>query len=144
MAPVWTIVVFAALGFLFKGFAGLIGGVALGLVVTFALGGAVQLFQGGPVPRKVRHQLAANMVANHTSVVEKAFPGKQGPELYSAVEEQINRLVRKAISIAPSNAAVFDKATIMLALAGIAAEEPDPGIRDFYAHLTDQIASDWY
>ena len=104
----------------------------------------VRRFQGGLVPRKARRELVVNLLSQHPDPVANAFPGLVGDELFHAIEQRIEVVGRKAVSIAPSNADVWTGPVVAQAVAALIEEEHDQHMQDFYRCLLMRIAQDWY
>jgi hypothetical protein len=140
---VW-IGVAAALGLIVGGWPGLVLGGTGGLVLTLVVGLTVRAISGGSVPRHVRRDLVTNVLAEDPEAVRMAFPGVSGEALFKALEEEVEQIIRGAVSISPSHQAVFAENVVRAALQRRFLEEVDPGRQRMLRVLGERLLRDWY
>ncbi len=144
MAP-WVLVGLAALvGLAVRGAAGLLVGAVVGIALASILGFFVRKAQGGLLPSKVRRELIVNLLTGWPNVISEAFPGLEGDALFKAIEQVIEGVARRAVSLAPSNSEVWSAPVVARALEAAAAEEPSQEMKAFYFVVSQEIARGWY
>ena len=134
----------AVVGLLVGGGRGLVLGAAAGLVLTLVLGLAVRAVSGGSVPRRVRRDLATNVLAEDPESVRRAFPGVSGEALVRALEEEIEQIARTAITVSPSHRDIFAEGVMRAALRRRLVEEADPARQEMLRVLGERLLRDWY
>ncbi len=144
MAPYILIGIVAVVGLLGWGIPGLIGGGVVGYALAFLLGETYNKIQGGAVPRKAREALIARLLAEDLETVQAALPGRSGQALYSALDDAINILGRRAISLSPNNSVVWTDRVVLAAVEFLILEQPTPAARALYQAIGKWIAVDWY
>lgn len=144
MGPKTLIVVLTIAGAAVWGIRGAVGGFTVGFALALLLGVAVRKSQGGFMPRKVRRSLAANLLSSYPEEVREAFPDLDGESLYSALEEAVETVARKATTIALSDRAIWNEDVILKAALDVAGEQDDEAMWRLYHHIHRQLAKDWY
>jgi len=142
--PKAWIAVAAVLGLIIGGLRGLVLGAVGGLVLTMVMGLAARAVSGGSVPRRVRRDLVTNVLAEDSEAVRMAFPDASGEALFKALEEEVEKIIRTAISVSPSHRAIFSEGVVREALRRRFLEELDPGRQRMLRVLGERLLRDWY
>jgi hypothetical protein len=143
-SPIAWIAVAAVLGLIVGGFRGLVLGAAGGLALTLVVGLAARLVSGGSVPRRVRRDLVTNVLAEDPEAVRMAFPDLSGEALFKALEEEVEQIIRTAISVSPSHKDIFSEGVVRAALRRRFLEEVDPDRQRMLRVLGERLLRDWY
>ena len=143
-SPKAWIAIAALVGLIYRGVPGVLIGAVLGFIVTIVFGLLVNAFSGGAVPRGVRRALVTNVLADDPETVRRAFPGLEGNDLFRAIEDEVERIIRKAVTLSPSHQAIYSQVVVLSAAVLVAEEKPDPAYQALIRTIAARLRQDWY
>jgi hypothetical protein len=95
------------------------------------------------LPRRVRKDLAVNVISSCSSQLATVYPDLNGRPLLSEVEDLIEDIVRRAIKFSPTQNMIYSE-RVMEAAALSLIDEATPDRAALYGEIWKQLASDWY
>jgi hypothetical protein len=125
IGPKGLIVIGGVIGLATNGLTGLIVGLVAGYIIAVLTGIAFRIVMGGSVPPTVRREVITNVLANRPDAVRAAFPRLAGSALFKALDQEIEGVIRTAVTLSPSHEAILDKGVISAALRQRFLSEPD-------------------
>ena len=144
LGPKALIVLAALIGLMGWGGSGLIIGAVLGFALSLAIGVVLTKVAGGTVPPKARRDLIMNLMDARPNAVAAAYPLMDGKSRFAALEQDLETIVQKAVTVSPSHELVWSQGVILHAAELVRQEQPSEERRELFQVLADQINSDWY
>jgi hypothetical protein len=97
------------------------------------------------MPRKIRHDLTTNLLAQRGEAVQAAFSTVHGNELFRAVEAEIESLAHRATSMAsgPTHDDIWTPDNVTDAATSLLRDDPEPSRAALYLAILAQMHTDW-
>lgn len=144
LRPAGVIALGAVVGLIGWGVGGLVIGAVAGIALSFLVGIVVNWWQGGPVPRKHRHELVRKVLTQDRDTIGPAYPNLDESDWFEAVEEDLNAIIERAASQAPSPGSVWNAENMLRAATNLAFEQETEERKELYRVLGGHIQSEWY